>query len=58
MPLKPENKIIVDKIVAGIEKAQTKLYEERAANNDTVVISINGVPANVPASELLRAKNR
>jgi hypothetical protein len=53
MPLKPENIILRDKIIAGIEKAARKLYEERAANNDTVVISVNGVPTIVPAREIL-----
>ncbi|HLX93616.1 MAG TPA: hypothetical protein VKR32_18160 [Puia sp.] len=55
MPLKPENKLLQDKIIAGIEKARRKLFEERAATNDTVVISINGVPVNVPARELLKS---
>jgi|HubBroStandDraft_2_1064218.scaffolds.fasta_scaffold282204_1 hypothetical protein len=54
MPLKPENKILRDKIVTGIRKAARKLLEERAATNDTVVISVNGVAKNVLARELLK----
>jgi hypothetical protein len=58
MPISPENKELGEKIVAGIKKASRKLLEERAANNDTVVISVNGVPANVPAKELLKASHK
>jgi hypothetical protein len=54
MPLKPENRILRDKIVSGIRKAARKLLEERAAANDTVVISVNGVPKNVLARDLLK----
>jgi hypothetical protein len=55
MPLKPENIILRNKIVAGIKKARRKLLEERADNNDTVVISVKGVPTNVPAREVLKS---
>lgn len=58
MPLKPENIILRDKIITGIQKAARKLLEERAANNDTIVISVNGVPANVPARELLKSSSK
>jgi hypothetical protein len=54
MPLKPENKILRDKIILGIRKANRKLKEERAASNGTVVISVNGVPKNVSARDLLK----
>jgi hypothetical protein len=58
IPLKPENIILEEKILSGMRKAQRKLLEERAANNDTVVISVNGVASNVPARELLKSKPR
>jgi hypothetical protein len=54
MPLKPENAILRDKITAGIKKAIQKLYEERAAKNETVVVSINGEVKHVPAKDLLK----
>jgi len=53
MGLQPKNAVVLDKIEAAIRKAQQNLFAERALNNETVVISINGVAQNVPARELL-----
>jgi len=54
MPLSKENQEIVAKIEAGIKKAARKLYEERAAKNETVIISVNGEIKAVPAKDLLK----
>jgi hypothetical protein len=54
MPLKPENIEIRNKIIAGVKKAFHKLVEERAANNDTLVLWVNGEVKSVPAKEILK----
>ena len=54
MEIKDENIELRNKIFAGIKKAVQKLYEARAAKNETVVISVNGKATAVPAKELLK----
>lgn len=54
MPIKQANIELREKIVMGIKKAARKLYEERAARNETVIISVNGEVKAVPAKELLK----
>lgn len=57
MPLKPENIELANKIEAGIRKAVQKLYEERAAKNETVIISVNGEIKHVSAKDLLKQQS-
>jgi hypothetical protein len=45
---------LVYKIMGGIKKAVSKLVEETAARNGTLVIERNGKVAHVPAKELLK----
>jgi len=52
--MKPEDIELFDRIAEGVRKAFDKLLHERAANNDTVVISENGVIMHVPAKDLLK----
>ncbi len=52
--MKPEHIELRNKIMAGIKKAVQKLYEEKAAKNETVVVSINGEVKRVPAKDLLK----
>jgi hypothetical protein len=41
------------KIEAGLKLAVKKLYERKAANNELVVISVNGEIKRVPAKDFL-----
>ena len=41
-------------ILQGAQKALDKLISERAANNETLVMSINGEVTHVPAKDLLK----
>ncbi|MFA6056556.1 MAG: hypothetical protein WC756_00040 [Taibaiella sp.] len=58
--MKRENKKFDDqlvyKIMGGIKKAVSKLVEETAARNGTLVIEQNGKVVHVPAKELLEKK--
>jgi hypothetical protein len=47
---------LVYKIMGGIKKAVSKLVEETAARNGTLVIEQNGKVVHVPAKELLEKK--
>jgi hypothetical protein len=53
MTRKEENVELLNKIEAGLKLAYRRLYEKRAANNETVVICINGEIKRVPAKDLL-----
>lgn len=53
MALKPENVELFAKIEFGLKLAIKRLYEQKAANNETAVISINGEIKYVSARELL-----
>ncbi len=46
-----------EKVLAGIRKAVRKLIERRAAENSTLVVLVDGKPAEVPAKDLLE-KNK
>jgi len=48
---------ISERILTGMRKAVQKLVERRAAENGTLVVLVDGKPANVPAKELLQ-KNK
>ena len=52
--LEQENFELYKKIEAGLKLAYRRLYEQRAANNQTVVISVNGEIKHVPAKDLLK----
>lgn len=45
---------MLNKIEAGLKLAIRRLYEKKAANNETAVISINGQIQHVPAKDLLK----
>ena len=53
MDLKQEHIELSKKIDAGLKLAYRRLYEKRAANNETVIISVNGEIKHVPAKDLL-----
>jgi hypothetical protein len=54
MSLKQENAALLDKIEAGLKLAMRRLYEKKAANNETAVICVNGEIKHVPARDLLK----
>lgn len=53
MNLKQENQELLHKIEAGMKLAIRRLYEQKAANNETAVICVKGEIQYVPAQELL-----
>ncbi len=57
MGFKQENIELGDKIFVGLKQAIRKLYEQSAANNEMMVISVNGKIKHVPAKELLAKMN-
>ena len=50
---KQENIELGNRIFAGMQKAIRKLYEQSAANNELMVVSVNGEAKHLPAKELL-----
>ena len=50
-----ENIKLENLIIEGFKKANQKLIESSAANNEIMVISVNGEIKHVPAKELLKA---
>jgi hypothetical protein len=54
MSLKQENIELLNKIEAGLKLAVRRLYEQKAANNETAVVSINGEIKHIPAKDLLK----
>jgi hypothetical protein len=55
MNIKQDNIELYKKIEAGFKLAVRRLYEQKAANNESVVISgVNGEIKRVPAKELLK----
>jgi len=53
MALKPENVELFAKIEYGFKLAIKRLYEKKAANNETAVFLINGEIRHIPAKDLL-----
>ena len=53
MSLTPESKILFAKIEAGLQLAVRRLYEQKAAKNENVVVSQNGKVQILPAKKLL-----
>lgn len=47
---------LLDKISAGLKLAISRLYEQKAANNETAVISVNGEIKVIPAKELVKKR--
>jgi len=58
MNLKQESFELYKKIEAGLKLAARRLYEQKAANNESVVVSVNGEIKLVPAKDLLKNYNR
>ena len=53
MSVKHNNSELADNIFAGLQIAIRKLYEKSAANNELMVVSVNGEVKHLPAKELL-----
>ena len=54
MALKKENAELLNKIEAGLKLAMRRLYEKKAANNETAIICVNGEIRHIPAKDLLK----
>ena len=52
-----ENIELERKIIEGLRKASDNLIRESAANNQNLVISVNGEIKHIPAKELLQNMN-
>ena len=50
---KPEQDDFFTKVEFGLKLAIEKLYEKKAANNETAVFIINGEVKHIPARELV-----
>ena len=50
---KPEQDDFFTKVEYGLKLAVQRLYEQKAANNETAVFIINGEVKHIPAKELL-----
>lgn len=57
MSRKQENAELLNKIEAGLKLAIRKLYEQKAANNETAVVCVNGEIKRVPARDLLKQQD-
>ena len=53
MAVSPENDDFFTKVEYGLKLAVQRLYEQKAANNETAVFIINGEEKHIPARELL-----
>ncbi len=53
-----ENNDFFRKVEFGLKLAIEKLYEQKAANNETAVISVNGEIKHVSAREILANKKK
>jgi len=51
---KHQNTELLNKIEAGLKLAVRRLYEQKAANNESAVICVNGEIKRVPAKDLLK----
>ena len=51
---KQDNVELLNKIKSGLRLAYHNLYLQKAANNETVVIRVNGEIKEVPARDLLK----
>lgn len=55
---KQENAELLNKIEAGLKLAIRRLYEKKAANNETAVICVNGEIRHVPARDLVKGHDK
>jgi len=58
MAEQPEYDDFFAKVEYGLKLAIQRLYEQKAANNETAVISVNGEIRTVSARELLERRNK
>jgi hypothetical protein len=58
MAFKPENVELFAKIEYGLKLAIQRLYEQKAANNETAVISVNGEIKYVSAREVIEKQKQ
>jgi len=58
MALKPENVELFAKIEYGLKLAIQRLYEEKAANNETMVFIIDGEEKHISAREILEMQKQ
>ena len=58
MVLKRENDDFFKKVEYGLKLAIQRLYEKKAANNETAVFIINGEVKHIPARELLENQKK
>ena len=56
MGLKKEDVEFFDKIKYGLQLAVDKLYDQKAANNELAVVSINGEIKWIDAKEVVKAR--
>ncbi len=54
----PENAEFFAKIEYGLKLAIQRLYEQKAANNEMAVVSVNGEVKRIPAKELLEQQKK
>ncbi len=58
MALKPENVELFAKIEYGLKLAIQRLYEQKAANNETAVFVIDGEVRHISAREILEKQKK
>jgi len=58
MVFKPEDDDFYAKVKYGLELAIHRLYEKKAANNETAVFIIDGEVRHIPARELLENEKK
>ncbi len=56
MDLKKENRELLDKIAYGLKLAVDKLYDQKAANNELAVVSLNGEVKWIDAKDIVNAR--
>ncbi len=58
MALSPDDKDFFAKVENGLKLAIQRLYEQKAANNEMAIISVNGEIKHVSARELLEKEKQ
>jgi hypothetical protein len=58
MALSPDDKDFFAKVEYGLKLAIQRLYEQKAANNETAVISVNGEIKYVSAREVIEKQKQ
>ncbi len=58
MVSKPEKDDFFTKVEYGLKLAIQRLYEQKAANNETAVFIINGEERHIPAREILEMQKQ